>query len=174
MMLNSRFRRLALLAVVASVGAIGYSYAGGPRARQAGGAPAAEGGCPFAAIRAAFMGSHGAHKDVVNAEAELLAPEEALVAADGDCPDGSCPLGAARAAFFGPMAQREIAREVTKTADGVVIRISSKKPELVQMIQARFQPMIAATTPAGGSGPRGARTHSASAAGASGDEFARK
>jgi hypothetical protein len=168
MMLNSRFRRLALLAVVVSVGAIGYSYAGGPRARQAGGAPAAEGGCPFAAIRAAFMGSHGAHKDVVNAEAELLAPEEALVAADGDCPDGSCPLGAARAAFFGPMTQREIAREVTKTADGVVIRISSKQPELVKMIQARFQPMIAATTPAAGSGPPD------TAARASRDEIARK
>jgi len=174
MMLNSHFRRLVLLAVVVSVGAIGYSYAGGPGAKRAGGAPAAEGGCPFAAIRAAFMGTHGTRKDVVNAEAELLAPEEALVAADGDCPDGSCPLGAARAAFFGPMAQREIAREVTKTADGVVIRISSKKPELVQMIQARFQPMIAATTPAVGSGPRGARTHSATPARASRDEIARK
>jgi hypothetical protein len=148
MMLNSRFRRLVLLAVVVSVGAIGYSYAGGPHAKQAGGVPAAEGGCPFAAIRAAFMGTHGARKDVVNAEADLLTPEEALVAADGDCPDRNCPQGAAGATFFGPMTHGDIARQVTNTADGVVIRISSKKPELVKVIQARFQPMIAADAPA--------------------------
>jgi hypothetical protein len=147
-MLQSRFGRLALLPVVVSIGAIGYSYAGGPGARHAGGAPAAEGGCPFAAIRAAFMGTHSASKEAISAETDLLTPEEALAAADGDCPDGYCPQGAARAAFFGPMTHGEIARQVTNTADGVVIRISSKKPELVNVIQARFQRLVAADAPA--------------------------
>lgn len=147
-MLNSRFRRLVLLAVVVSVGAIGYSYAGGPRARQAGGAPAAEGGCPFAAIRAAFMGTHRAGKEPVNMEADLLAPERALAAAEGDCPEGNCSGAAAGAAFFGAMTHGDIAHQVTKTPDGVMIRISSKKPELVKRIQARFQPLVAADAPA--------------------------
>jgi hypothetical protein len=153
-MLKSRFRRLVLMAVIASVGAIGYSYAGGVGGvHRAGGGSTAEGGCPFSAIRAALMGTRGAAREAVKTDADFLAADGTPTSADGDCPDGDCPDGtclggAARAGLVGAVARGAIAQQVTKTADGVVIRISSKNPELVKRIQARFQPMLATDAPA--------------------------
>jgi hypothetical protein len=136
-MLKSRFRRLLLMAVVVSVGAIGYSYAGGGSGvYRTGGAVSAEGGCPFSAIRAALMGAHGTPRNAVKTDADFLAADGTLTSA-GECPDGNCLAGA-----VGAVARGDITRQVTKTADGVMIRISSKKPELVQRIQARFQSML--------------------------------
>jgi hypothetical protein len=144
MMLKSRFRRLVLMAVVASVGAIGYSYAGGAGgARRAAGAPPPHGNCPFAAIRAALMGPHGTAREAVDTDADLFTAEGALAAAAGDCPDGECVGGSARAGSFGLLTRGDIQRQVTKTADGVVIRISSKKPAVVKLIQDRFEPTSA-------------------------------
>jgi hypothetical protein len=149
MMLKSRFRRLALMAVVASIGAIGYSYAGGDSAgKRAAEIETAKGGCPFAAIRAALWGTHRASQEAVSTDSALLAAEEAFTAAEGDCPDGSCPVGAARAGSIGLMTRADVARQVTKTADGVLIRLSSKKPGVVKMIQSRFEPMFARDAPA--------------------------
>jgi hypothetical protein len=173
-MLKSRFGWLVLTTVVAGVAAIGHSYAGGGGGgTKAVEATAAEGHCPFAAMRAWLSGTGGASRArTVQAEAALLAAEGAsaagaanaslptasgtceaaaakahLAAADEGC-DADCPLGAAGAAFFRSMARGDITRQITKTADGVVIRISSKKPEKVKMIQTRFEPLFARNTPA--------------------------
>jgi hypothetical protein len=148
MMLKSRFRRWVLMAAVASVGAIGYSYAGGAGGARGADGAAAQGSCPFAAIRAALTRTRGATHEAVNTDTALLAPEGALAAAAGDCPEGECLNGAARSGFFEPMTGGDITRQVTKTPDGVMIRISSKKPEVVKMIQARFEPAFARNTPA--------------------------
>jgi hypothetical protein len=173
MMLKSRSWRLFLMAVVAGVGAIGYSYASGHGGgKNAVGALTAEGSCPLSAMRAAFWGHRAPSRPrPVDAGATLTAIgggdaaggpmatlgssdracEEAatravLAAAEGDCPTGSCPGAAALTSLIGSMIPGDPTLHVSKTAGGVVIRISSKQPEVVRMIQARFESGTAGDT----------------------------
>jgi hypothetical protein len=149
------------------VAAAGYSYAGvGERSTRALAALQAE-HCPFAALRAAFRGSPASTADrAAKTEAALHTafddpwePERSDArgatgtthAATGqDCADGDCPWAAARTGYLASTTSADITRQVTPTADGVVIRISSRKPELVKQIHARFAPMFAKGAAASG------------------------
>jgi hypothetical protein len=157
-MRNSWFGRLLVTAVVASVAAAGYGYAGvGARGTRALAALETE-HCPFAALRAAFTAAPAPSADrAAKTEAAFVtafddswqraAAGAPHAAAGQDCPAGECPWGTANAGFFASMASADITRQVTRTADGVLIRISSKNPERVRMIHARFEPLFAQDAP---------------------------
>jgi hypothetical protein len=165
------FRSLVLTAVVASAATVGYSHANVADRGAKAMAALKEEHCPFAAMRAAFAADpRGSDDRAAKTEAAFLtafddpwpgaAAGTTRAAAGQNCSEGDCPWAAAHAGFFASSAPGDITRPVTKTPDGVVIRISAKKPELVRTIHARFAPLFAQ----GVAAPRGT----------AGEELARK
>jgi hypothetical protein len=156
-MRNRWFGRLAMAGVIVSVAAAGYSHAG-VRVRGTRALAAFETEhCPFAALRAAFTAAPSSSQDkATKTEAAFqsafddpwqTAAAGAPHAAGQNCPEGDCPWGAASGGFFASIAAGDITRQVARTADGVLIRISSNNPQRVRMIHARFEPLFAKDPP---------------------------